>query len=127
MMIDKSAFAAWLDGYKAAWENRDPQRAADLFSDDATYRETPVDERVTGKAAIAADWAKAVAGQSDVNFIYDVIACEGDEGVCRWHVAFNGVPGGERIDLDGIFRCRFASEDKVDRFEEWWHIRVVPA
>ena len=36
MMIDKSTFAAWLDGYKAAWETRDPQRAAALFSDDAT-------------------------------------------------------------------------------------------
>jgi hypothetical protein len=125
--LETAAFGAWLDAYKAAWEARDPKRAAALFTDEATYRETPFDEPLRGTAVIADYWAKAVSGQSGVTFTYDVIACRGPEGVCRWHAAFAAVPGGERIDLDGIFLCRFAAGGKVDRFEEWWHIRVGSA
>ena len=127
--LDRAAFGAWLEGYKQAWEARDPARAAALFTPDATYSETPFDLPLEGQAAIADYWAKAVAGQANVAFTYEILACAGNEGLCRWHAAFTGVPGGEAIDLDGIFRCRFddACVALVDRFEEWWHIRVVPS
>jgi len=123
--LEESAFAAWLDAYKAAWEKRDPAAAAELFTPDATYRETPFDAPIEGRKGIAAYWAKAVAGQEDVRFSYEIIACAGDEGLCHWHCAFAARPGGGRVDLDGIFRCRFAEAGQVDRFEEWWHVRVA--
>ena len=47
-------------------------------------------------------------------------------GLCHWHCAFAAAPGGERIDLDGIFRCRFSDETRVEAFEEWWHVNVEP-
>jgi uncharacterized protein (TIGR02246 family) len=125
--LTQPEFTAWLDGYKRAWEERDPAAAAALFTSDATYRETPFDDVLAGTEAIRAYWTKAVSGQSDVQFTYELLACAGDEGFCRWHAAFTGVPGGEAIDLDGIFRCRFADEHHVRTFEEWWHIRIVPA
>ena len=125
--LTTSEFSAWLEGYRAAWEERDPARAAALFTESASYRETPYDPPMQGRAAIEEYWAKAVSGQKDVTFRYEVIACTGDRGVCWWHAAFTGVSGGEAIDLDGIFHCRFADPDRVAAFEEWWHIRVVPA
>ena len=124
--LDPARWSAWLDGYKAAWELRDPERAAALFTENAAYRETPFDPPFEGRAAIRDYWAKAVSGQRDVTFTYEPLGCAGDEGYCRWHAAFTGAAGGEKIDLDGIFRCRFDG-DLVSRLEEWWHIRVVPA
>lgn len=127
MALDPEDFRAWLESYRQAWEDREPAKAAAIFTQEATYREMPFDPPVQGRAAIVDYWAKAVAGQKDIAFTYEILACTGDEGICRWHAAFTGVPGGERIDFDGIFRCRFAEAGLVDRFEEWWHIRVVPA
>lgn len=125
--LTATAFTAWLEGYKAAWENRDPAAAGALFTADAAYHETPFDPPLQGQAGVSEYWAKVTAGQADVVFTYDGIACSGDEGLCHWHAAFTGVPGGEAIDLDGMFRCRFANDGQVDRLQEWWHIRVVPA
>ena len=125
--LEEAAFAAWLDSYKKAWEARDPAAAAALFTPDATYQEAPFDAPVEGAAGIAAYWAKAVAGQKDVSFTYEILACAGDEGLCQWHCAFTASPGGDQVDLDGIFRCRFADSAHVDRFQEWWHVKVQPA
>lgn len=124
--LTHAAFAAWLDGYKAAWESRNPAAAAALFTPDASYYEMPFDPSIMGEEAIADYWTSAVAGQEKILFTYEILACAGDAGICHWHCAFTGVPGGEAIDLDGIFHCRFADEALVADFREWWHVRVVP-
>ena len=124
--LDKAAFSAWLDGYKAAWEERDPPAAAALFTETATYREAPYDPPFEGRAAIEAYWAKAVSGQRDVRFSHEVLACAGDRGVAKWHATFQAAEGGDTIDLDGIFHCRFETDRLVGRFEEWWHLKVTP-
>lgn len=125
--IDERAFANWLDRYRQAWEQRDPAAASALFTEQATYRETPYDPPFEGRAEIEAYWAKAVAGQRDVRFTSDILACSGDRGISRWHATFNAVEGGATIDLDGIFLCRFADDSLVAAFEEWWHLKVTPA
>ena len=124
--LDRDWFNQWLEGYKQAWERRDPAAAAALFTEDASYSETPFDPPMQGQEAISAYWSNAVSGQRDVRFTYEVLACAGDTGLCRWHAAFTSHPGGDGIDLDGIFRCRFADRGQVSRFEEWWHVKVSP-
>lgn len=124
-LLDETTFGAWLDAYKAAWESRDPKAAAGLFTGDAIYHEMPFDAPIVGTEAIAAYWARAVAGQRDVRFTSEILACTEDQGVCHWHCSFIGVPGGETIDLDGIFRCRFSAPGRVSHFQEWWHIRIA--
>lgn len=124
--LDSAVFAAWLDRYGQAWEQRDADLAAALFTDDATYCETPFDPPMAGRAAIHAYWARVTAGQRDVRFSSEMLACTGAAGICRWHATFNAEPGGDRIDLDGIFHCRFADERLVEALEEWWHLRVTP-
>jgi hypothetical protein len=123
--LDDAAFAAWLDAYKTAWEKRDPAAAAALFTADASYHEMPFDAPIEGAGAIAAYWANAVAGQRDILFTSQILAHVGDAGIAHWHCAFTGSAGGERIDLDGIFHCRFADAGRVAHFQEWWHVRVV--
>ena len=122
--VTREAARHWLAGYKSAWEQRDPAAAGRLFTPDATYRETPFDAPFEGRAAIEDYWRGAVSGQRDVAFSSELLACEGKEAIAHWHVAFRTEPGDQAIELDGIFRLRFAAEDLVDRFEEWWHLKA---
>ncbi|WP_114950926.1 nuclear transport factor 2 family protein [Sphingosinicella terrae] len=125
--LDEAAFKTWLDAYKSAWEGRDPDAAALLFSEDATYQEAPWDAPMAGREAIRAYWARVTAGQRDVAFGYDGLVCSGDEGLCHWTASFLTDPGGDRIQFDGIFRCRFDGAGQVATFREWWHMKLTPA
>ena len=113
----------WLARYGEAWEKRDPSLAGALFTPDATYRETPFDAPFEGRDAIEDYWARAVAGQRDVRFSAEVLACAGDQAIAHWHVEFTAVPGDARVELDGIFILAFHPGGLVNRFEEWWHVR----
>ena len=64
--ITPASFAAWLERYKEAWEERDPQRVGAIFSADASYHEMPFDAPMQGRAAIEAYWARVTAGQRDI-------------------------------------------------------------
>ena len=57
----------WLAAYGRAWEGRDPDAAAALFSPDALYAWGPYDE-IRGREAIGERWAQATADQRDVRF-----------------------------------------------------------
>ena len=42
----------WLDDYRKAWETRDADAAAALFTEDATYREQPYEEPYRGREGV---------------------------------------------------------------------------
>ena len=128
--IDRAGFERWLEAYKAAWQEQDPDAAAALFTEDATYREMPFSEPFRGRAAIRAYWAEvACESQRDIDFDYQVWAVDGDTGVCHWSCRLTRRASGERVELDGAFRCVFSSDDDEAGlcrvFEEWWHRREV--
>ena len=116
-------FEAWLRGYKAAWETRDPAAAAALFTPDAEYYWTPFDAPHHGRAGIAAAWEAAVAGQKDVRFDYTVVAVTSATGVAHWHTRLTSVPEGGAVELDGIAIVEFARPGQCRTFREWWHVR----
>ena len=55
--MDSGVLGRWLDAYGRAWETKDPEAAADLFAEDATYHETPFDEPMRGRAEISGYWS----------------------------------------------------------------------
>jgi ketosteroid isomerase-like protein len=59
-MADKltmSELSNWLEAYGAAWETRDADAAAKIFSEDATYRVTPYEEPHKGRSGVHDYWA----------------------------------------------------------------------
>lgn len=126
-LIDAAAFSAWLDRYKQAWETRDAALAGELFTAEASYHEMPFDAPMQGRPAIEDYWARVTATQSDIRFTYEVLSCAGERGIARWHATFKSAPGGEIVDLDGVFVCEFADARTVKALREWWHVRVTPA
>ena len=116
-------FESWLRGYKRAWESRDPEAAAQLFTTDAQYFWTPFDAPQKGRAEIAAAWRGAVEHQQDVTFEYRIITTSDATGTAHWHTRLTSVPDGKPVELDGILSAEFRGSGQCRTFREWWHLR----
>ena len=115
---------AWLGGYRDAWEKRDAERAAQLFTENATYREMPFDAPKSGRAGIREYWAGVTADQRDVEFHSQTIAVNGNAGVAHWSAKFKLASTGATIELDGVFVLEFDSKSGLcTALREWWHER----
>ena len=120
--LTRDAFESWLQGYRAAWEGRDPQAAAALFSPQgAEYYWTPYVPPQRGRDEIAAVWQGAVTQQRDIHMSFEVLAVEGNRGIAHWRTMFTSVPSGEQVQLDGILIAEFDGLQHCRVFREWWH------
>ena len=115
----------WLDEYGHAWVDGDPGLVVRLFSDTATYRETPFDDPMKGRAEIREYWqTNAVDAQEDVEFASQIWAVRNDTAIAGWQARFKEKATGARVDLDGTFRLVFRRERgalQCTILEEWWH------
>lgn len=133
---------AFMQGYKAAWEQRDEARFCALFTPDGEYRNTPFAVQ-RGHAELAAYWQR-VKLQQDVRVDYDVLASSADGGIAHWHVVYQVAseelfriwaqstgtnlvarrPGDPlpRMVLDGVLQARFDAGSGLCRScRLWWH------
>lgn len=121
-LVNEADLSTWLEGYRGAWETRDPEAAAALFSEDASYYEIPFLPPARGHAAIRGYWANATGNQSDVTFSYEIVSLSGDRGIVRWWAEFTRLSSGARVVLDGVFLLEFDEEGLCRELREWWHI-----
>jgi uncharacterized protein (TIGR02246 family) len=122
--LTPAAVEAWLSRYKEAWEQRDPARAAALFTETAAYHEMPFDAPKAGRAGIRDYWATVTADQRDVEFKSQVVAVNGQTAVARWSAALKSAAGGVRVELDGVFVLTFEASGLCRELREWWHVRT---
>lgn len=109
----------WLEGYRQAWENRDPEAAAALFTADAPYREQPYQDPFPGAEGVRRYWTEVTAAQSEVRFRYGTPLIAGDRAVVEWWVTM--VNGGADVTLAGVFLLRFDESGRCSDFSEYWH------
>ena len=121
MLRNRDTFGEWLDAYGRAWETRDPDAAARLFAEDATYHETPFDEPMRGHEEILAYWSDVPRSQVDVHFSYEVLATSEEEGVAHWSASFLRLPARTPVELDGILLAKLDAGGRCTQFREWWH------
>jgi hypothetical protein len=136
----------FMQGYQAAWQQRDPAMFAALFHLDGQYHNTPFQVQ-RGSAQLAEYW-KRVQLQEDVRVAYEVLADTGDSGIAHWHVTYQVAseelfqiwarstgtslvarqPGDPlpRMVLDGILQASFAG-DRCAQARIWWHSLPQPA
>jgi uncharacterized protein (TIGR02246 family) len=122
--LTPAAVEAWLTRYKQAWEQRDPARAAALFTDNAPYHEMPFDAPKAGRAGIRDYWATVTADQRDVAFRSQLIAVTGQTAVARWSATLKSASSGVRVELDGVFILTFDASGLCSELREWWHVRT---
>ncbi|GGF00254.1 nuclear transport factor 2 family protein [Stappia taiwanensis] len=125
--MQKQEVQNWLDRYGRAWVEGDPEQITALFTENATYRETPFDPAMTGREAIRQYWQDGAAdAQEDVAFSSKVWAIDGTTAVAGWQARFTRKACGSRVELDGTFRLKLTgSTDGLlcESLEEWWHRR----
>jgi hypothetical protein len=119
--MNHDAFKSWLDALGRAWERRDPQAAADLFTKDVTYQETPFDEPLRGRPAILEYWSDVPRSQDQIRFGCDILAVTENLGIARWWASFVRIPSKTQVKLDGIFVVSLDAENRCKEFREWWH------
>ena len=119
--MEQLSFRAWLEAYGRAWETRDPKAVVELFSEDATYQETPFVAPMSGRAAIRQYWVDSVQNyQEQAQFESEIVAIAGNIGVARWRASFVRIASGKRVRLDGIFLLTFDAEGGCRKLQEWW-------
>lgn len=112
----------WMERYKRAWEGRDPDAAADLFTDDGVYAWGPYEEPMRGRDAIRARWAEVTAAQRDVEFGYESLGILDAGAVALWWCSFNVAQ--LRIELNGVFVVVLTDDGLCSDFREWWNERT---
>jgi ketosteroid isomerase-like protein len=101
--------------------DRDPEAAAALYTDDATYQVTPFDEPLRGRVAIPEYWDGVAKTQERIQFDYEVLKVTAEHGIARWQVSFVRVPFRLETKLVGIFVIAVDSDGRCQSLREWWH------
>jgi uncharacterized protein (TIGR02246 family) len=136
----------FMQGYKRAWESRDPALFCALFAQDGVYRNTPFAVQ-RGHAQLAQYWER-VKLQEDVRVTFDVLASAPRSGIAHWHVTYQVAseelfrvwaastgtnlvarkPGDPlpRMVLDGVLYAQFAGE-LCSECSLWWHSMPLPS
>ncbi|MFL5895233.1 MAG: nuclear transport factor 2 family protein [Thermoleophilaceae bacterium] len=122
----RAGLTEWLDDYGRAWQERDPEAAADLFSEDAVYQWGPFGKRLRGRPLIRSAWADAVETQQNVEFGYEVLTASARSGLVRWWSAYDRAGSDLRIRLEGIFRLAFDEDGLCRSLEEWFNYEEGP-
>ena len=118
--MDRQTFNNWLISYGRAWTSRDPEAAASLYADGATYQVTPFDEPMRGRAAIYEYWVGVAKTEEKIQFDYEILAVTAEHGIARWWASFVRVPPGLQTKLDGIFLICLDDEGRCKSLQEWW-------
>jgi SnoaL-like domain len=112
----------FLANYKKAWETRDADLAAGLFTRDAEYKQDPFGDAVVGREAIHDYWAGATGRQEDIHFTVGTFIQSGYMLAAEWTCSYQDRSSGEKKELAGMLLADFYGK-QVRRFREYWHSR----
>jgi len=119
--MEFAAFRKWLEGYGRAWESRDAKAAADLFSEEGTYRVTPFTVPLRGRQAIYEYWAEVARTEENIRFEFEILSVNAEAGIAHWKSSFVRTPPGLETKLDGIFLISLDATGRCTALREWWH------
>jgi uncharacterized protein (TIGR02246 family) len=125
--MDRVAIEEWLAAYGRAWETKDPEAAARLFAEDATYKETPFSEPMRGREAIGNYWSKVEPNQDDISFGSEILSVGGERAFVHWWASYVRKANRQPTRLDGMFLLFFDGQGLCRSLQEWWHADPAPA
>ena len=114
----------FLSTYKRAWESRDADLAASLFTEDAEYWETPFGEPLRGREGVRRYWQAATSTQESIHFTAGKPLTVGSTLIAEWGCTYRHRPSGQRRELAGVLLAEFVGE-AARVFREYWHRRVL--
>jgi ketosteroid isomerase-like protein len=115
--MTRDAVLRWIAGYERAWRTAGTDALAELFTDDATYLQSPYAAPVAGLPAIRRMWEAERDGPDEVfTLTAEPVAVEGNTAVVRAEVRY-GEP--LRREYRDLWVLRFAPDGRCAWFEEW--------
>jgi len=85
--------------YGKAWETRDPELIATIFTEEATHSD-PKEKEDIGRDAIKEYWKTKVVGeQDDIKFDIRHVWVDGDTVIAEWHATFKDIKRKLFIDM----------------------------
>jgi hypothetical protein len=121
MSEERAAFESWMDAYGQAWQKRNSEAAAALYSEDGSYQVTPFVEPMRGRKAIFEYWSNVARTEENVEFRYEILAASRALNIARWWATFVIVPQNLKTKLDGIFVISLDEQGRCKSLQEWWH------
>ena len=109
----------FLAKFKKAWETRDADLAAGLFTRDAQYKQDPFSETIVGREAIHDYWAGATGRQQEIHFNAGTAIRSGYMLAAEWTCTYQDRSSGENREIAGMFLADFYGK-QVRRFREYW-------
>jgi ketosteroid isomerase-like protein len=116
-VTDRLTVSRWLAAYEAAWRTPGTESLGRLFTEDATYLQSPYEQPVIGLAAIRAMWESEREGPDEIFTLATVIlAVDGPTAVVRADVGY-GQP--LRQEYRDLWVVRLTEDGRCRWFEEW--------
>ncbi|HEX7099301.1 MAG TPA: nuclear transport factor 2 family protein [Acidimicrobiia bacterium] len=108
----------WLEAYRRAWEERDPEAAAALFTEDAEYLDNIYGEPHRGKDGVRDYWAGVTASQGDVSVRMGKPFGDGRRVAAEFwtNMSVEGAP----VTLAGCLLLEFDESGLCRRLREYW-------
>lgn len=125
-----SDVVAWIEEYAWAWEAKDADAAALLFTQNAIYEAIPgvADQTFVGREAIRTYWASITAGQSDVTVLHGAPMVAHDRAFVELWVTMK-IPalnpeGDHWVTLIETNTLYFETCTQVKRNVEYWNMMM---
>jgi hypothetical protein len=112
--------AEWVDAYRQAWENADPDAAVALFTPDAVYRSHTARDPHRGRDGIRAYWSEATSDQGDVDVEFGQPIVAERRAAVEWWATMQ--VGGEGLTLPGCLVLRFDEDGLCEELREYWFL-----
>jgi predicted SnoaL-like aldol condensation-catalyzing enzyme len=112
--------ASWLEAYRTAWEDKDPDAAAALFDERATYRSNIFEEPYEGREGVSRYWSEVTATQEDVRVRMGRPFVDGDRVAAEFWTTMRN--DGAEITLPGCLLLRFGDDGFCVALREYWHV-----
>ena len=115
----------WIDAYAQAWRDRDAEAAARLFTEDALYRDHPLQEAHRGTDGVRSYWANVTSTQDrvDVRMGRPVESADGRRAAVEFWVRM--LNSGAEVTLIGIMLLRFEEDGRCEDLRETWLFEPV--
>jgi len=120
--MSNNKFTEWFNKLGEAWSERDPHKAANLFSKDVEYYESVFDSPCENWDKVLELWKVVPDNQKDITFDFELVAVADNLAVANWKVTRTLLPTNQKQIIDGIFIIKLNDEGRCNYFKQW---RVV--
>lgn len=118
-------YTAWVDEFMEGWKDRDVERVMAMIAEDCAYYETVFDKPCRDTRAIREFWEVVPENQKDIEYSYEVLAENENNGIIHFRLTRTTLPDERRVEMDGIFQVSLDDDGKCALFKQWRSVREL--